>query len=445
MGQHYAVVGSGIAGLAAAWLLTGRHRVTLIEHNDYIGGHTNTIEIDENGRRIPIDTGFIVYNEINYPLLTRLFQRLGIRTRDTDMSFAASIGPWDLEYAGSDLNSLFAQRRNLFSPSFLRMCRDILRFNQRCKARLAQSAFGDESLGEFLDQEGLGKAFREHYLLPMAAAIWSCPKATMMQFPAASLARFYANHGLLNLTERPQWKTVVGGSREYVKRMVADLAPGERIVGDGARAVRREERGVRVELASGRVETFDGVVLACHGDQALRLLEQPTDAEQRLLGAFSYQPNQVFVHTDDYLMPRSRRVWSSWNHLARHAEDGQAAVSVTYWMNRLQALDTDQPYFVSLNPFAGPRPDRILAKMTYEHPVFDQGAMRAQARLDEIQGQDRIWYCGSYFGYGFHEDALRAAVWVADDLDVDVGWLTDPAPLRQPGPAGQRRLVEATQ
>jgi len=443
MGKRIAVIGSGIAGLAAAWLLSARHQVTLIERNTYIGGHTNTIDVDEDGEKVPVDTGFIVYNERNYPLLTRLFKRLGVATRETDMSFAASVGPWTLEYAGSDLNTLFAQRRNLFSPAFLGMCRDILRFNSRCKSLLTAQDFGDETLGEFLDRERLGAAFRDHYLLPMAASIWSCPKDTMMQFPAASLARFYANHGLLNLVERPQWKTVTGGSQQYVRRMLSDMGTHRVIPGDGAKAVTRAEQGVTVQLHSGQEEGFDAAVLACHGDQALGLLAAPTEPERELLGAFSYQRNQVYLHTDDYLMPRSRRVWSAWNHLSRHA-DGDTAVSVTYWMNRLQGLASQQDYFVSLNPFAGPRPDRTLTSLVYEHPVFDQGAMAAQERLHEIQGRDRIWYCGSYFGYGFHEDALRAAVAVADDLGADVGWLTQPAAAPAATTAAEPSFVQVT-
>jgi predicted NAD/FAD-binding protein len=430
MGKNIAVVGGGIAGLATAWLLNGRHRVTLIERNGYIGGHAHTIEVDEDGRPVPIDTGFIVYNEPNYPLLTRLFERLGVATRVTDMSFAASIGPWDLEYATASLGTLFAQRRNLLSPTFLGMCRDVLRFNQRCRALLDADGFGTATLGEFLERERLGEAFRDHYLLPVAASIWSCPKASIMQFPAASLARFYANHGLLRLTRRPPWKTVVGGARQYIERLRGELPASAVITDDGAEAVVRTEQGVQVHLGSGRQQTFDAVVLACHADQAVRLIAHPNEAERRLLGAFSYQPNQVFVHTDEYLMPRSREIWSSWNHLARYREDGEAAVSVTYWMNRLSGFDSERSYFVSLNPFAGPRPDQVIARMVYDHPVFDQAAITAQARLGEIQGRDRIWFCGSYFGHGYHEDALRSAVAVAEGLGGEAARLAGPVAAR---------------
>lgn len=431
MKRNIAIVGGGIAGLTTAWLLNGHHRITLIERDSSIGGHASTIEVDADGQTIPIDTGFIVYNEPNYPLLTRLFEQLGVATRTTEMSFAASIGPWDLEYATHGLNGLFAQRRNLFNPSFLRMCRDVLRFNRRCRRLLANNGFADETLEHFLARERLSAAFRDYYLLPIAASIWSCTKATIMQFPAETLARFHANHGLLQLTGQPPWKTVVGGARQYLQRIRDDLASASVITGDAAEVVRRTAEGAQVHLRSGRQQTFDAVVLACHADQALRLLAAPTDLERRLLGAITYQPNQVYVHTDDYLMPRARKVWASWNHMARYRDDGQAAVSVTYWMNRLSGLDCPRPYFVSLNPFAGPRPDRVIAQKVYEHPVFEQRAIAAQRRLGEIQGRDRIWFCGSYFGHGYHEDALRAAVTVAAGLGGDVSQLTGDADTQE--------------
>jgi len=417
--KNIGVIGSGISGLGAAWLLSGRHRVTVLERNDYAGGHTHTIEVaeNENGKTIPVDTGFIVYNEKNYPLLTRLFSRLGVETRDTEMSFAASVGPGDLEYAGSDLNGLFAQRRNLFRPRFLGMLRDIMRFNRTCKHLLGRGVLRRESLGSFLDRERFGAEFRDHYLLPMAAAIWSCPTATMLEFPAASLAQFFANHGLLDLYDRPQWKTVVGGSHQYVMRICADLGT-ERIVHDAAQSVVRRPDGVEVRLASGGVRTFDEVVLACHADEALALLNDATPSEQRLLSSFGFQTNRAWLHTDERLMPRSRRVWSSWNYLTRSRDDGQSAVSVTYWMNKLQGIASQRSYFVSLNPLEPPRDADVIAEMTYEHPVFDGSAMHAQTRLRSIQGRDRLWFCGAWTDYGFHEDGLRSAVAVAEGLGV---------------------------
>jgi predicted NAD/FAD-binding protein len=429
MTDRICVVGSGIAGLASAWLLAHRHQVTLVEKNDYFGGHTNTVEVDEDGRNVPVDTGFIVYNVRNYPLLVRLFEHLGVRTRESDMSFAASIGPGRLEYAGDSLRTIFAQPRNALSPRFLRMLLDIFRFNARCKHCLEHAGFDGRSLGEFLASEGLSDAFRDHYLLPMAAAIWSCPTATMLDFPAESLAHFFDNHRLLNPLERPVWRSVAGGSQSYVRRIAAELGP-ERMRQDAAVAVRRTGTGVRVELASGGAVDADQVVLACHADQALRLLAQPSDDEARLLSRFRYQPNRTILHTDAALMPRRRLVWSAWNYLAAEQPDGDRAVSVTYWMNKLQGLETSRDYFVSLNPLEDPDPAKVIARMTYDHPVFDQAAMDAQRDLHRLQGADRVYFCGSYFGYGFHEDALRSAVDVADRLGVDTGWLTgaDAAP-----------------
>ncbi|MGB5832850.1 MAG: FAD-dependent oxidoreductase [Thiohalocapsa sp.] len=428
MSERIAVVGSGIAGLASALLLSQRYDVTLIERNDYIGGHTHTIEVADRDNPVPVDTGFIVYNEPNYPLLMRLLAHLGVPTREGDMSFSASIGSGAIEYSGDNLNTIFAQRRNLIRPSFLRMLADMLRFNARCKRLLSGPGFDGLSLGEFLDRERLGSSFREHYLLPMAAAIWSCPTRTMMAFPAESMARFFKNHGLLNIVDRPMWRTVVGGSRAYVERLLDDIGR-ERVLMDGAARVHRRSDGVEVVLQSGAELFFDKVVLACHADQALALLDQPSDDEARLLGRFRYQENRTLLHTDTALMPQRRQVWASWNYIAGDARDGQRSVSVTYWMNRLQGLTSSRDYLVSLNPLQEPDPASIIADMTYDHPVFDGAAMAAQKELECLQGRDRIWYCGSYFGYGFHEDALSAAVDAAKLLGADTAWLTGgPAP-----------------
>ena len=441
MRDRVCVVGSGIAGLASAWLLSQRHDVTLVEKNGYFGGHTHTIEVDEAGRNVPVDTGFIVYNTRNYPLLVRFFERLNVATRASDMSFAASIGPGRIEYGGDGPATIFAQRRNLASPRFLRMLVDILRFGAYCRRCLRDQSFDGRSLGQFLTDAGLSDAFRDHYLLPMAAAIWSCPPATMLDFPAESLARFFDNHRLLNPLERPAWRSVVGGSSAYVRRIAAELGP-ERMVQDGAVRVRRLDGGARVELASGRGIDCDRVVLACHADQALSLIEQPTAQEADLLARFRYQPNRTFLHTDARLMPERRVVWSAWNYLASDGADGARAVSVTYWMNKLQGLDSARDYFVSLNPLTDPAPEHVIAEMTYDHPVYDQAAMDAQPELHRLQGADRLYFCGSYHGYGFHEDALRAAVDVAGRLGVDTGWLTGTAPeptadtLPLPAPAG---------
>jgi predicted NAD/FAD-binding protein len=422
--QRVAVVGSGISGISAAWLLRRHYDVQLFERNHYFGGHTHTILVEaDDGARLPVDTGFIVFNEPNYPHLTGLFEALGVETRDTDMSFAASVGDPPLEYAGSDLNTLFAQRRNLLSRPFLAMVWDILRFNRLCKETLRSENFGDLTIGEMLEQEHLGERFREHYLLPMAAAIWTCPPKAMLDFPAASFARFFENHGLLDLRNRPQWKTVRGGSHTYIRRMLRDLGPKTRS-GDPVTSVTRGEGEVIVRLASGGQLRFDQVVLACHADEALALLSDPLPREQEILSRFKYQPNRALLHTDALLMPRSRRVWSSWNYLASQGKDQVEGVSVTYWMNRLQGLESEKNYFVSLNPLQEPRAGSLIAEMTYHHPVFGSDAMNAQRRLSEIQGRDRIWYTGSYFGYGFHEDALRASVELVERFGVSAPWLS---------------------
>jgi predicted NAD/FAD-binding protein len=435
MRQQIAVIGSGIAGLSSAWLIGRAHDVTLIERNDYIGGHTHTIEVSEGEEKIAVDTGFIVYNIANYPLLTRLFEVLGVATRESDMSFSASIGPGAIEYSGDGLGTLFAQRRNLFSPRFLRMVADLLRFNQRCKSMLRRGGFNGLSVGELIARERLSAAFRDHYLLPMAAAIWSCPTTTMLDFPAESLARFFDNHGLLNLIDRPLWRSVTGGSARYVDRLLEEIGR-DRVLLDPAERVQRTENGVEIVFRSGASRRFDQVVLACHADEALALLEQPTKAELQLLDRFRYQPNRTYLHTDTALMPRLRLVWSSWNYLAQSDADGRQAVSVTYWMNRLQGLPTGQDYLVSLNPLAPPAEDKTIAEMTYHHPVFDQAAMEAQQRLDELQGRDRIWYCGSYFGYGFHEDALASAVKMAQAMGVDTAVLSAPGAAASPAAGG---------
>ena len=429
--SRIAVVGAGVAGLGAAWLLSRRHEVTVFERNAYLGGHSNTVEVASGGARLGVDTGFVVFNERNYPHLTRFFAHTGVDTQPTDMSFAASIDDGRVEYAGSDLNALFAQRGNLVSPAYWGMLRDILRFNRDAKRSLRSGDADDLSLGAYLARGGYGARLADHYLLPMAAAIWSCPTATMRDFPAVSFFRFFQNHGLLDLFDRPQWRTVTGGSRRYVARIAADLAERTRVALPAV-SVRRSADGVVVHAADGTVERFDAVVLACHADEALRLIEHPRPAEQSILSRFGYQENRTILHTDAGLMPRERRVWSSWNYLAATGAAGTEHVSVSYWMNRLQRLSGAQQFFVSLNPLREPRPEAVLAEMTYHHPVFDADAVRAQRLLPQLQGRDRLWFCGSYCGYGFHEDALASAVAVARQLGAETPW-TLPAEAASPG------------
>jgi predicted NAD/FAD-binding protein len=407
-----AVVGAGISGLSCAWLLSQRHDVEVFEADGRIGGHSHTVDAPAAGGTVPVDTGFIVYNEPAYPNLTALFKHLGVPTRESDMSFAVSLDRGALEYAGTDLNGLFAQRSNLLRPRFWAMLRELMRFYREAPRDAATS--GDQSLEAYLDERGYGRAFRDDHLYPMGAAIWSATAAGIGEYPVAAFVRFCQNHGLLQVNDRPAWRTVDGGSREYVRRLTQGF--GERIHRDEpVVAVARTAGGVRLGTRRGTwTEPFDQVVLACHADQALPMLTQPTDAETRLLGAFPYTRNHAVLHRDPALMPRRRAVWSSWNYLADRR--GDAMPTVTYWMNRLQPHLPKEPLFVSLNPHVAPRPEHLIRTEVYEHPRFDAGAIAAQRELWSLQGQQRTWFCGAYFGSGFHEDGLQAGLAVAEAL-----------------------------
>jgi predicted NAD/FAD-binding protein len=445
--RRIAVIGGGIAGLGAAHRLSVQHEVTLFEAANYVGGHTNTVDITVGGIEGAVDTGFLVFNERTYPQLIALFDALGVPTAASDMSFSVSVGPHDFEWCGSDLLSLFAQPSNALSPRFWSMLSDILRFNRQATA-LARTHTGQGEaawpLSRWLDAHRYGRPFREGYLLPMAAAIWSCPTDAMMVFPVGSFVRFCDNHGLLQVAQRPRWFTVQGGARQYVERIVAGL-PDVR-VGTPVRAVLREpldqhrgaaHHGVAVITDHGR-DTFDHVILACHSDQALALLPDASPAEREVLSAIPYQPNRAYLHLDPALMPRRRRAWASWNYLSagRFGVDapgvGHPSVAVTYWLNRLQPLPFKQPVFVTLNPPEAPRPDLTLQVMHYDHPVFDLRAIAAQARLPEIQGQRNTWFAGAWAGYGFHEDGLKAGLAAAQGLlDAEQGQPQRPAAMAQ--------------
>ena len=412
---NIAIVGTGIAGMSAAWLLSMSHSVTVYEKDRRMGGHSNTVEVSDSNSSIPVDTGFIVYNEANYPNLVALFKHLGVPSKPSEMSFAASVDDGALEYSGSGLAGLFAQKSNILRPRFWRMLGDIWRFYREGPAIMEMPGGDEESLGDYLDRQGYSHAFVYDHLLPMAAAIWSTAAHEMRDHPASAFIRFCSNHGLMQVANRPQWRTVDGGSREYARRLTQAYAGNIR-VGSGVRCISRNGRDVIVEDQFGRIGAYDHIVIATHADQALAMLSDPSADERKLLGTFGYSRNTAVLHQDPQLMPRRRNVWSSWNYLSRSGQDGASRVCVTYWMNRLQGLVSTEPLLVTLNPNRDPDPRKILRTFEYEHPSFDIGAMNAQRRLWDLQGVRNTWFCGSYFGAGFHEDALQAGLAVAETL-----------------------------
>lgn len=413
--RRVAVIGSGISGLSAAWLLSRKMQVTVYEADTRLGGHANTVAVPSAHGPVPVDTGFIVYNDRNYPNLVALFAHLGVETEASEMSFAASLDGGRLEYSGSGLNGLIGQRGNVMRPRFWKMMRDILRFYREAPAVLARPESADISLGDYLDRNNYAPAFVEDHLLPMGAAIWSTTAREMREYPLLAFIRFFDSHGLLSLTDRPQWRTVAGGSSEYVRRLREDGDFDVR-VGVGATRIKRENGGVVITDTTGQSDRFTDVVVATHADQALKLLADPDDQEQALLGAFRYTDNTAVLHTDAALMPRRKRVWSSWNYIGESEDDGSRPLCVTYWMNRLQNLDLSHPLLVTLNPTRAIDQQRIIRSFQYAHPLFDQPALDAQQHLWRLQGRRHTWFCGAYFGYGFHEDGLQAGLAAAESL-----------------------------
>lgn len=410
-----AIIGSGISGLTAAYALAPDHDITVFEKDHRIGGHSRTIDIMEKGEVVPVDTGFIVYNEKNYPLLTRLFDHLGVETVNSDMSFGVSIDDGFLEYGSK---GIFAQRRNLKNRAFWGMLVDIMRFNWRAEKYIDRH---DITLGQCLDEMKMGDWFRRYYLVAMGAAIWSSSPGRMLEFPAATFIRFFKNHGLLTINGHPQWKTVKGGSRQYIKKLTASFKDKIR-TGHTVWCVRRHAGSAELLDVHGGSEHFDAVVFAGHADQSLSIIEEPSADEREILGAFTYQTNTAVLHGDASLMPREKAAWASWVYLSGGAENAAPAVSLSYWMNNLQPLATPRDVFVTLNPGIMPDAGSIYDTYEFEHPVFTLDAMKAQKELARIQGQNRSYFCGAWQRYGFHEDGAMSGLAVAKMLGATPSW-----------------------
>jgi predicted NAD/FAD-binding protein len=410
--QRIAVIGSGIAGMSAAWLLSQRHDVTVFEKDDRLGGHSNTVSVETSLGATPVDTGFIVFNEATYPNLISLFQHLGVACTRSDMSFGVSLKGGRMEYSSVGAKEFLCGGRNLLNARFWSMTWDLLRFYRHAPLDLLGARDDLISLGDFLERRGYGDAFRNDHLLPQAAAIWSASMAEIHNYPACAFVRFFENHGLLKLQGRPKWRTVEGGSRTYVEALTRGYADRIRL-NAGAVSIRRESNGVWVRDARGHCEHFDNVVIAAHADQALTMLEDPTPQERALLGAFRYAKNRAVLHTDRALMPRREALWASWNYVGDNPECGCV---VSYWMNKLQRLQCNEQIFLTLNPRIAPRDETVLYETEYDHPLFDAAAIRAQEQLWSLQGVRNTWFCGAHFGAGFHEDGLQAGLAVAEQL-----------------------------
>lgn len=409
MSQRIAIVGTGISGLTAAFLLQRRHEIVVFERSGRIGGHSHTVPVDDGDRTLGVDTGFMVYNERTYPHFCRLLDRLGVATQPSDMSFSYRDDQQDLEYGAPEPWRLFAQPQNLRRRRFWRMLSDVLRFYREAP-RWLQDADEGLLLADYLERNGYSRAFIDDHLYPVCAAIWSSPQVGMSRYPAAALFRFFENHGLLSLTNRPTWRTISGGSRRYVEKLTRPFAAAIRL-DSPVMGIDRDEAGVTVHTPTETPERFDQVVLACHADQALAALTAPTPQEEDVLGAFPYARNETVLHSDARLMPRRPAAWASWNYQRR--SDDTAGVAVTYHQNRLQRLPSRRPYLVTLNAADRVQPETVLATMDYAHPQYDERAVAAQDQIDQLNGRNRTWFCGAYWGYGFHEDGVVSGLRVA--------------------------------
>jgi uncharacterized protein len=420
--KKIAIIGTGISGLGAAYLLHKNYDITVYEKEATLGGHSRTLEVDVEGKIVPVDTGFIVFNYRTYPHLTAMFKHLNVPVAKSDMSLGLSLQSGRFEWGCQGLNAVFGQRSNIFKPRFWGMIRDIMRFNRTARDYVKEHP--NLTLRQLLNMLKMGEDFRHRFLLPTAGAVWSSSPEQILDFPATAFVTFFDNHGLLSVNDQPQWYTVEGGSREYVKRLSAPFADSVRLASPVA-SVTRHESHVEVTTVSGQTDSFDGVVLATHSDQALRLLGGDASTEEReVLGAIPYQNNRAYLHRDPALMPKRKACWASWNYLSDSKVDDRTRIIVTYWMNRLQPshVPQDMPLFVTLNPHIIPRPELVVNEHMFEHPVYSLEMIAAQARISEIQGKNRTWFCGAYQRYGFHEDGLWSAVRVSEMMGCEVVW-----------------------
>ncbi len=412
--MRIAIVGTGIAGMTVARRLYLAHQLTVYEANAYVGGHTATVDVERHGQPYAIDTGFIVYNDWTYPNFIALLDEIGVESQASNMSFSFGCERTGLEYNGTSINSLFAQRRNVLRPSFLRMIADILRFNSRSRSLLAGS---DDALtlGEYLREHHYSRAFTQRYIVPMGKAIWSATESTMLGFPVRFFVEFFEKHGFLNISNRPTWRTIAGGSREYARQLVAPFR-NRILLSTPVAGVQRSVDHVSVRSQRGDVTHFDAVIFACHSDQALKILEDPSPQEREILGAFPYQENEALLHTDERMLPRNRRARAAWNYHA--LSPSQERVALTYDMNVLMSLNAPEKFLVTLNRSADIEPSKVLGRYVYHHPVYTPGAVAAQRRRNEISGVNRSYYCGAYWRYGFHEDGVVSAGWALDDFTL---------------------------
>ncbi len=416
-----AVIGSGISGNSAAWALSKAHDVTVYEKRSRLGGHSATVDVNSGDKTIPVDTGFIVYNENNYPNLIKLFNHLGVETSASDMEFSVSLDNGKLEWkGGKKLSGVFAQPTNILSPGFLKMLRDIFRFNKRARQDLQNGALCGLSFDDYLNKTGFSNRLKNDYLVPMTSAIWSTPSAKMLEFPAESLIQFMKNHSLIQ-SERPKWRTVSGGSRQYVSKLTEDTDAIFR-TNTEVQIIERVKNGVAVTDINGHTEIFDEVVLASHSDQSLEILKDASPEEHNVLSSVQYVQNDVWLHRDPSLMPKRKKAWAAWNYIGKKNVMDDRDVSVTYWMNKLQNIDKNYPLFITLNPIKAPKDDLTIERYQYAHPLFNSAAINAQGKLENIQGKNRVWFCGAWTGFGFHEDGLKSGLKVARSLGGIVPW-----------------------